>query len=614
MADLSMLQPPSSFNFTKPEEWTKWKSRFQQYRLASGLSEKPGAHQTNTLLYCLGEEAEDVLDMTGIAEGDKTKYDTVMEYFDRHFKVRTNLTYERARFNRRKQQKGESVELFITDLHHLVKNCEYGTLKDQMIRDGLVIGIRDRTLSDRLQMEPDLTLEKAKKLIRQREAVKEQGAALKGQEESLLEEVHSRRARGGRRQFTNRKPPPQSQGGARRQSGRTCRRCGKDPHPVQHCPAKDATCFKCNRKGHFGRQCLSKTVAEVTSEMQGLSTGNDPSDDESLLDTAYLNTITGSMAAMWPATVKVNRQQVTFKVDTRAEVTAMSEATWKSLKEVPRLSDAQRKLCGPDHRPLQVLGKATVALALQGKSCTHTVYIVRGLRNDLLGFPAIKALELLPHIESIDSARIPSQYPDLFTGLGTLKRVEYTIRLKPDAQPSALHASRNVPLPLKEETEKELKRMEQLGVISKVSEPTEWCAGMVVVPKESGKVRICVDMKPLNESVLREFHPLPKVDTTLAQLAGAKLFSKIDANSGFWQIPLSPESRLLTTFITPWGRYCFNKLPFGIASAPEFFQRTMSEDYLEWLITLMTALSLVKLKRSITHDCMQCYGNYRAKD
>ena len=134
-----------------------------------------------------------------------------------------------------------------------------------------------------------------------------------------------------------------------------------------------------------------------------------------------------------------------------------------------------------------------------------------------------------------------------------------------------------MPLPLKEETEKELERMEQLGVISKVSEPTEWCAGMIVVPKESGKVRICVDMKPLNESVLREFHPLPKVDTTLAQLAGAKLFSKIDANSGFWQIPLSPESRLLTTFITPWGRYCFNKLPFGIASAPEFFQRTMSE-------------------------------------
>ena len=99
---------------------------------------------------------------------------------------------------------------------------------------------------------------------------------------------------------------------------------------------------------------------------------------------------------------------------------------------------------------------------------------------------------------------------------------------------------------------------------------------MVVVPKKTGAVRICIDLKPLNTSVRREIHPLPKVDNTLAQLTGAHIFSKLDANSGFWQIPLSPASRLLTTFITPVGRYCFNKLPFGIASAPEHFQRRMS--------------------------------------
>ena len=119
--------------------------------------------------------------------------------------------------------------------------------------------------------------------------------------------------------------------------------------------------------------------------------------------------------------------------------------------------------------------------------------------------------------------------------------------------------------------------MEKSGVISKVTEPTPWCAGMVVVPKKSGNVRICVDLKPLNQSVRREVHPLPKVDETLAQLTGAKVFSKLDANSGFWQIPLSESSRLLTTFITPMGRYCFNKLPFGISSAPEHFQCRMSE-------------------------------------
>ena len=106
--------------------------------------------------------------------------------------------------------------------------------------------------------------------------------------------------------------------------------------------------------------------------------------------------------------------------------------------------------------------------------------------------------------------------------------------------------------------------------------PTPWCAGMVVVPKSSGEVRICVDLKPLNESVLREVKPLPRVETTLAQLSGAKVFLKLDTNNGFWKIPLDPYSRLLMTFLTPFGRFCFNKLPSGISSAPEHFQKHMS--------------------------------------
>ena len=171
---------------------------------------------------------------------------------------------------------------------------------------------------------------------------------------------------------------------------------------------------------------------------------------------------------------------------------------------------------------------------------------------------------------------IPDEFPDLFTGLGKMKEM-YTIKLKPNAKPHALFTPRNVPLPLRTKVQAELMRMESMGVISKVEVPTPWCAGMVVVPKQSGEVRICVDLKFLNESVLREVHPLPKVETTLSQLSGATVFSKIDTNSGFWQIPLDTESRLLTTFLTPFGRYCFNKLPFGISSAPEHFQRCMTK-------------------------------------
>ena len=71
---------------------------------------------------------------------------------------------------------------------------------------------------------------------------------------------------------------------------------------------------------------------------------------------------------------------------------------------------------------------------------------------------------------------------------------------------------------------------------------------------------------------MREIHPIPRVDEILAQMNGAAYFTKLDANSGFWHA----ESRLLTTFLTPYGRFCFNKLPFGISSAPELFQKRMN--------------------------------------
>jgi len=123
---------------------------------------------------------------------------------------------------------------------------------------------------------------------------------------------------------------------------------------------------------------------------------------------------------------------------------------------------------------------------------------------------------------------------------------------------------------------KSLNWMESMGIISRVDKPTPWWRGYGCSSEKSGAVRICVDLNPLNTSVLREVHLLPTVDDNLAQFTGAKVFTKLDANSGFWQIPLTKESHLLTTFITPSGCYCFNKLPFGVSSAPEHFQRQMT--------------------------------------
>ena len=154
-----------------------------------------------------------------------------------------------------------------------------------------------------------------------------------------------------------------------------------------------------------------------------------------------------------------------------------------------------------------------------------------------LGRPAIEALGLAVRVESITKRQTEDVNSKLFQGLGQL-RSEYRIQLKEDAKPYALTTPRRIAIPLLSRVKGELQRMESLGVIVPVEDPTDWCSGMVVVPKADGKVRICVDLTKLNESVRRERHPLQAVDQTLAQLAGAKLFTKLDANSGFWQVPL----------------------------------------------------------------------------
>ena len=307
------LQPPTPFLFANSEEWPKWKRRFEQYRQASGLAEKGEERQVSTLLYFLGEDAEEVLDTTRISTDDRKKYQKVIEEFDSYFKVKKNVIYERARFNQRSQLPGEPADRFITEIHRLAENCEFGGMKDELIRERLVVGIRDSTLSEHLQLEPELTLDKAKKLIRQRESVRTQQDILQRpfikQESSSLDAV---------KQF-----PPTSD----KPTFNKCRRCGTGAHPRQSCPAKEATCFRCNRRGHFSSQCLSNTIAMISV------TTEQPLNEQvqQYEDLKYLDTVENTNGNMWELQVRIGQNSIKFKVDTGAEVTVLSEATWNSL-------------------------------------------------------------------------------------------------------------------------------------------------------------------------------------------------------------------------------------------------------------------------------------------
>ena len=382
------LEPPPSFDFRKPDEWPRWFRRFDQFRVASGLAADSEEKQVSTLLYCLGEEAEEVLAVSDTKP--KKTYKAVVDTFNSFFGVRRNIIYERARFNTRVQQEGESAEQYVIALHSLAENCEYGTLKEDLIRDRLVIGIRHEALSRRLQMDPELTLGKATRMVRQEEAVKKQQLALKQNKDG----DGSVRAEIGRMKIRKPKEPTSKQ---------ACWRCGNH-HDNGKCPAYRATCYSCRKRGHFKSQCSSTRGTPDQDADEG---------EIEQVETAFLGGIggrkveqvetflggIGGRKGQWVTKMSLCGQLAQFKIDTGAEVTAISHKQYRKLNVT--LTKPSKVLYGPANQSLPVLGEFVGTLTFRDMSCSQRIFVVTGLKNNLLGLPAIEALGLVVRIDTV---------------------------------------------------------------------------------------------------------------------------------------------------------------------------------------------------------------------
>ena len=118
--------------------------------------------------------------------------------------------------------------------------------------------------------------------------------------------------------------------------------------------------------------------------------------------------------------------------------------------------------------------------------------------------------------------------------------------------------------------------MEKLGVIKQVEHPTDWCHPIVVVAKPNNQIQLYIDLTKLNKEIERELYQLEPDDQTIVHLGEeCQVMTKLDANSGYWQMKLDEDSQLLTTFITPLGRFCCTRGPYGLSSMQEIFNKRM---------------------------------------
>ena len=280
----------------------------------------------------------------------------------------------------------------------------------------------------------------------------------------------------------------------------------------------------------------------------------------------------------WTETLIINNTEIKFQLDTGAKCNVMSKSTFETTNLDLAFSKSDAPLRSYSGHIIKTLGSVILPCKYRKKMYQIKFHVINSEVQPVISAETCKEMGLVKRIHTVSSVLpgdIQKVYGDLFQGLGCLPGT-YTINLDDSVQP-VVHAPRKIPISLKDQVKKELNRMEEIGVVVKQKDPTRWVNSMVVVRKPNGKIRLCIDPRDLNKAVQREHFPLKTVEEVVSQMPGAKVFSRLDAVSGFWHVRLDEPSSRLCTFNTPFGRYRFLRLPFGIKSAPEVFQKFISD-------------------------------------
>ena len=176
-------------------------------------------------------------------------------------------------------------------------------------------------------------------------------------------------------------------------------------------------------------------------------------------------------------------------------------------------------------------------------------------------------------IKSTDD--LTREFPDRFTGIGKFPG-EYKIQLSPDSHP-VIHAPRKCLIALHPKVKEHLAKMEALGLITHVDQPTDWVSSIIYIQKANSELHLCLDLHDLNRTICHDHHKMPTVEEVAHKFANSHYFTKLNTCHGYWSIVLDKESSLLTTFNSPFGRYHFLHLCFGLVCSRDIFQKKMDQ-------------------------------------
>ena len=268
------------------------------------------------------------------------------------------------------------------------------------------------------------------------------------------------------------------------------------------------------------------------------------------------------------------------QLDTGAYASVINTTQLKQVAPNAQIKQTKKTLVSYSQHRITPKGCVTLPIRFKDRELNVDFYVIDTKQKTILSGKVCQALNVVQRVHKLQAHVDPNlkelldQYPDLQSASGAMPGT-YSIKIDPKATP-VVHGPRRQPAALLPKIIANLKEMEKEGHLAKVSQPTDWVNSMVVSSRGE-KIRICLDPGDLNKAVKREHYPIATVEEIVAKIPEAKVFTVLDAKSGYLEMKLDYESSLLTTMNTPIGRYRWLKLPFGIKSAPELYQRAMDE-------------------------------------
>ena len=613
----------------KVESWENYEIRLQAWMLVNGFSSDD--KKRSALIAEIGAATFAILkDLAFPSQVLDKSFDDLLSLLRQHYRLSSTPMVNRLKLHERKQGATETLTEYIAALKKIASYCDYGSALEAQLRDIFLFGVRNKKIVKRLLEESqkgDFTWQKATSIALSMEAVDKDVEGFHPPTDTSGSVNRISHRGGGRSQ--------QSRGNQRvvnkfrydRTADRRSVDYGSASNSKSGFDISKVTCYECGQKGHMRKTCPNRRRDRFRNGQQNRSHDsshasrnnnhhgslnrsqrgsshnshrvhhvdsqfdqNDTVTTENVDDLSesfhrlYSLSVseTEEVPAEYQETLKVEGAPIRFIIDTACPVTLISSQLYqRHFKHLPLRSN-DLKLCSYSHHRIPVQGVLQVRVLYEDVQFNLPLYVTEGDNASLLGRQWLQAIRLdwcrVFQIQATDTEMetILSEFQDVFAERQTpMMNFKADIQVKDGVTP-LFHKPRPVPFSLKERVGQELDRLQEAGIITRI-DSSDWAAPLVVVPKADNSLRLCGDYKvTINQVIKQETYPLPNAEDLFASLAG-DVFTKLDLDAAYQQLQLTENSKQYLVVNTHQGLYQYERLSFGVSTAPSIFQRVMDQ-------------------------------------